>query len=174
MAWKTLSSKTIFENAWMSVHEDRVRNPRGSQNDYGWMHFKNQAIAIVPLDRQQYTWLVGQDRYTLGEYSWELPMGGGALDRDPLESAKRELAEETGLTANRWTELMRLHPSNSITDEKAVVYLAEDLSSGPDDPDETEVLAVRHLPLTEAIEMAMNGQITDAISVAALLRMAIQ
>lgn len=170
MSWKTLSSKVVFDNPWMTVLEDRVVNPSGGQNDYGHIRFKNRAVAIIPIDDANNTWLVGQDRYTLAEYSWELPMGGAPKNEDPLQAAKRELREETGIRAARWTELMRLHISNSITDEEGLVFVAKDLRHGETDFEETEKLEIRRLPLTEAIAMAVNGEITDAISVAALLR----
>lgn len=155
----------------MGVYEDDVINPGGGRNRYGHVHFKNRAVAIVPLDEEGNTWLVGQDRYTLGQWSWELPMGGAPLDEDPLDAAKRELREETGLTAGKWSELMRLHTSNSITDEAAVVFVARDLTAGEPEFEETEDLEIRQLPLAEAIAMARRGEITDAISVAALLQL---
>jgi len=173
MSWKKIDSRVVYENDWMQVLEDEVINPRGGRNDYGHVHFKNRAVAILPLDENNNTWLVGQDRYTLGDWSWELPMGGAPLKEDLLSAAKRELQEETGITAVRWTELMLLHPSNSITDELGVVYIAEELTTGQTDFGETEVLEVRKIPLAEAIAMVHSGKITDAISVAALLRVAL-
>lgn len=170
MSWKTLKSKVRFENDYMIVYEDRVINPGGGQNDYGHVHFKNRAIAIIPIDHQGNTWLVGQDRYTLGMQTWEVPMGGAAMDEDPLDAAKRELREETGLTASTWNQIMRLHLSTSITDEEGFVFVAQDLTEGAPDPEETENIEIRKLPLADAILMIAKGEITDAASVAALLR----
>lgn len=169
MSWKKLDSRTVFENPWMAVREDRVINPGGGENLYGHVHFKNRAVAIVPIDDHDHTWLVGQERYTLDAYSWELPMGGAPLEEPPLAAAQRELKEETGLSAEYWSEIMNLHTSNSITDEVGIVYLAEGLTEGETEFEETEDLAIRRLPIDEAIAMAMDGRITDAISVAALV-----
>ncbi len=168
MKWQTLKSETVFENDWMRVNDDWVENPRGSENAYGWVHFKNRAIAVLPLDEKGNTWLVGQQRYTLDQYSWELPMGGATADEPSLDAAKRELREETGLVASELNPILRLHPSNSITDEIAEVFVAYGLTEQAADPDATEVLQVKKLPLPEAIGMAQRGEITDAISVAAL------
>jgi 8-oxo-dGTP pyrophosphatase MutT (NUDIX family) len=170
MSWKKLTSRTVFDNPWMRVLEDHVRNPGGGENHYGYVHFKNTAIAVVPIDAEDCTWIVGQDRYTLGEYSWEVPMGGAPLGEDRVAWAHRELREETGLTAGRMTELMKVHTSNSITDEVGYIYIAEDLTEGEASPEETENISVRRLPLTEARDMVMRGEITDAMSCLALLR----
>ncbi|MFQ5548685.1 MAG: NUDIX domain-containing protein [Woeseia sp.] len=170
MTWKKLGSKVMYDNAWITVYEDHVRNPGGGENQYGHIHFKNKAIAIVPLDDKGNTWLVGQERYTLGAYSWELPMGGGDSDEEPLDAAKRELKEETGLSADKWTEIMHVHTSNSITDEEGFVFVAEDLTEGEAEFGETEDLEIRRLPLAEAADMVSRGEITDAISVAAILK----
>ena len=169
MTWKKLSSKKIYDNPWITVVEDQVINPGGGQSQYGVVHFKNKAIAIVPMDDNGNTWLVGQERYTLGTYTWELPMGGAADGEEPIEAARRELKEETGLTASRWSQILRLHLSNSITDEEGFVFIAQDLEEGEPDFDETEDLQIRKLPLAEVVAMIGRGEITDAISVAALL-----
>ncbi|MBL7843616.1 MAG: NUDIX hydrolase [Cyclobacteriaceae bacterium] len=171
--WTTLATREVYNNKWIQVTEHDVLNPSGGKGIYGKVHFKNKAIGIIPVDENGNTWLVGQYRYTLNEYSWEIPEGGGAMDTEPLEAAKRELKEETGLTANKWTLLMRIHTSNSVTDEEGFVFLAEDLIPGEDDREETEAdLVVKKLSLKEAVAMAMNGEITDSISVAGLLKIA--
>lgn len=170
--WKTKSKTTIYQNPWIKLEEHEVVIPSGKDGIYGKVIFKNKALAIVPIDEDLNTWLVGQYRYTLEEYSWEIPMGGGLLELDILDSAKRELKEETGLTANKWTKIMRLHTSNSVTDEEGFVFLAEDLTQGETEFEETEQLQVIKLPLKEAIQKVMNGEITDAISIAGLLKVA--
>ena len=156
----------------MQVREDEVINPGGGRNLYGHVRFKNRAVAIVALDDDGNTWLVGQERYTLRSWSWELPMGGAPLEEDLLLAAQRELKEETGLSAEHWTEVMRLHTSNSITDEYGVVYVARGLAPGETAFEESEDLEVRKLPLNEAVAMIDRGEITDAISVAALMTVA--
>ncbi|MBH8558320.1 NUDIX domain-containing protein [Hymenobacter negativus] len=168
--WHTLSSEIKYHNPWISVREDQVRNPGGGQGIYGVVTMKNKALGIVPVDAEGNTWLVGQYRYPLNEYSWEIPMGGGLVELDILESAQRELKEETGLTAARWTRIARLHTSNSVTDEEGFVYLAEDLTQGELEPEETEDLRLWKLPLAEAVRMVMDDRITDGISVAGLLK----
>ena len=173
MAWTKHRSRTVFENDWMTVFEDHVTNPGGGENLYGHIHFKNVAVAILPIDEGGHTRLVGQSRYTLDQYSWELPMGGAPLHEPPADAARRELEEETGLIAGELTELMRVHPSNSITDELGIVFIATDLKVGAMQHEETEDITVRTLPVDEAVQMAIDGEITDALSVAALLRYAL-
>lgn len=168
--WKVQSSKKIFENPWLTLREDEVINPGNGLSHYGKINFKNLAIGIIPLDENNNTWLVGQYRYVPDCYSWEIPMGGGPLNINPLESAKRELKEETGLIANDWQELMKLHTSNSVTDERGLVYVARDLTQSETEFEETEDLLIQKLPLEEAIERILSGEITDAISIAGLLK----
>lgn len=168
--WKTLSSKITYENPWIRVEHRDVLNPSGGAGIYGVVHFKNTAIGIVPLDDEGFTWLIGQYRYTLERYSWEIPEGGGKIGTDPLESAQRELLEETGITAKRWTPLLEMHTSNSVTDEYGVAYVAQDLEFGKAQPEDTEDLMVRRLPFAEAVEMVLRGEITDALSMIAILK----
>ena len=171
--WQTLSSTKIYENPWIALTEHSVLNPSGGDGIYGVVHFKNRAIGILPLDADGCTYLVGQWRYALNAYSWELPEGGGPLLEPPLAAAKRELLEETGLTAQNWQEILRMHLSNSVTDEESIVYLATDLTAGLATPEETEDLRVRRLPLQEVLAMVLRGEITDSITVAAVLRVTI-
>jgi 8-oxo-dGTP pyrophosphatase MutT (NUDIX family) len=168
--WQTLSSEPVYSNPWISVREDQVINPKGGRGIYGVVHMKNKAIGIIPIDADGNTYLIGQYRYALNEYSWEIPMGGGLIEIDLLESAKRELKEETGFTANRWTNIARLHTSNSVTDEEGFVFLAEDLVAGETEFEETEDLKIKKVPFTEAVQMVMDNQITDCISVAGILK----
>jgi ADP-ribose pyrophosphatase len=170
--WNTKKTILVYENPWIKVEENQIINPAGKDGIYGTVHFKNRAMAIIPFDKNGDTWLVGQFRYALNEYSWEIPMGGGPIGSDFLESAKRELKEETGLMADKWTELLKIHTSNSVTDEVGVVYLAEDLTQGETEFEETEILQIRKLPFKEALEMVMSGEITDSISLAGILKAA--
>ncbi|UXP31068.1 NUDIX hydrolase [Reichenbachiella agarivorans] len=168
--WTKLNSREIYSNPWIHVEEHEVINPRGGKGIYGKVHFKNKAIAIIPIDEEGNTWLVGQYRYTLDEYSWEIPMGGGPLHEDVLDAAKRELKEETGLTAKEWIRIARIHTSNSVTDEEGFIFVARDLTFGSTEFDETEDLAIKKIPLTTAVEMVMSGEITDSLSMAGLLK----
>ncbi|MEJ7691366.1 NUDIX hydrolase [Daejeonella sp.] len=168
--WVTLSEKMIYDNPWISLSEHQVINPGGGEGIYGKVHFKNLAVGVVVLDDDYNTWLVGQYRYPLDQYSWEIPEGGGSLQTDPLVSAQRELFEETGITATSWTEIQRMHLCNSVSDELAIIYLARDLTFGQSSPEETEQLTIRKLPFNDALDMVVNGEITDSMSVAGLLK----
>jgi ADP-ribose pyrophosphatase len=168
--WKISSEKVIYDNPWISLTEYQVINPSGNPGIYGKVHFKNVAIGVLPLDDDLNTYLVGQYRFVLGQYSWEMPEGGGLLGKDTLESAKRELLEETGLKAQSWAELQRLHLSNSVSDELSIIYLARNLEQFEAEPEDTEQLIVHKLPFEEVYQMVCNGEITDSMTVAAVLK----
>lgn len=168
--WKVLSEKNVYDNPWIQVVEYDVINPSGGKGIYGKVHFKNTAIGILPLDENGDTFLVGQYRFAISQYSWEMPEGGGPAQDDPLASAKRELLEETGLVAHDWRTILTMHLSNSVTDEWGIVYLARQLQQHAADPEETEQLAVKKLPFEEVYAMTQNGKITDALTVAAILK----
>ena len=170
--WQTHSSTVAYDNNWLTVRHEEVSTPSNTPGIYGVVSFKNKAVGVVPIDADGNTYLVGQYRYPLNEYSWEIPEGGSPLGIDPLESAKRELKEETGLEARRWTKIARIHTSNSATDEEGFIYVAEGLVQGEHEPEETESLQVRKVLLTEAVRMVMMGEITDSISMTALLLVA--
>ena len=168
--WKTKSSELKYENPWISVTEHQVVNAAGNDGIYGTVHFKNIAIGIIPLDENNNTWLVGQFRYPLNEYSWEICEGGGKLNVDTLDSAKRELMEELGIKAKNWTKLLDMHLSNSVSDEVGIIYIAQNLSYFNPEPEEDEVLSIKKISLNDAYEMVMNGEITDSLSVAGILK----
>lgn len=171
--WKTLSTNTVYNNPWISLSHREVLTPAQTPGIYGVVHFKNLAVGIVPIDQEGNTWLVGQFRYTLNEYSWEIPEGGCPLGTDPLATAKRELIEETGIRAEKWDKIMDFHTSNSVTDEAGMAYLARGLSFGESEPEDTEELVVKKMPLNEVFSWVSSGKITDALSIMALQKVEI-
>lgn len=168
--WKTLATRPIYETPWFSVRRDDVVRPDGNPGTYSVVHSERLAVGVVPLWGDGTVTLVGQWRYPLGEYSWEIPEGGGDLERDPIEAARMELLEEAGIEARTWAYLGRCHTSNCWTDEVAHLFLAQDLVQGAAQPGGDEEIATRRVPLAEAVEMALDGRITDAITIAALFR----
>jgi 8-oxo-dGTP pyrophosphatase MutT (NUDIX family) len=166
------SSQLIYTNPWIEVTEHQVLNAAGNPGIYGVVHFKNLAIGIVPYADGK-IWMVGQHRFPHDAYSWEIPEGGGRLDIDPLDSARRELHEETGLRAALYTRLLEMDLSNSVTDERGIVYLATGLTQGEAEPEEDEVLHVKQITLEEAYRMADAGEIRDSLTVAAIFRLRI-
>jgi len=169
--WTILSERQVYENRWIGITEYDVLNPSGGKGIYGKVHFKNLAIGILPMDDEGNTWLVGQYRFPLNAYSWEIPEGGGEPGSTPLEAAQRELKEETGLVAKEWSLLQEMHLSNSVSDEQAIIFLARQLEQQEAMPEETEQLVVRKLPFEEVYQMVERGEITDSMSVAAILKM---
>ncbi|MGR3809304.1 NUDIX domain-containing protein [Jiulongibacter sp. NS-SX5] len=168
--WKILEEKIVYENNWIQVVHKDVLNPNGNPGIYGQVNFKNIAIGVIPVDEEGYTWLVGQYRFPLNEYSWEIPEGGCPEGENMLDAAKRELKEETGMEAEHYEIISKIHTSNSVCNEVAYIYLAKGLTHGTASPEDTEELQVKKIKLTEAIEMVLNNQITDSMSVAGLMK----
>lgn len=170
--WKPGTERVVFESAWITVVEQTAIAPTGKPAPYGLVRFKNLAVAVLPIDDDGAVTLVGQHRFPLGDYSWELPEGGSPLGEDPLEGAKRELAEETGLAAAEWREVMRAQLSNSVTDEQMIGYLALGLSPAgvAHAADDTEAITLVRLPFREALDAALAGYLPDMLTVAMLLR----
>ncbi len=166
--WQTVSRRVAYENAWIRVRHDEVIRPDGLPGIYGVVHYRNLAIGVLPIDDEGFTYLVGQYRYTLDVYSWEIPEGGCPEGEEPLEAARRELLEETGLVAAEWKELGTAHLSNSVSDEAAIYYLATNLTQHEAEPEGTEKLELMRVPFAEALQMVREGKITDALSVMAI------
>lgn len=172
--WQRHQRQVVYGNDWITVYHDDVARPNGSAGIYGVVHYVNIAVGVVAIDAQDRVALVGQHRYTVDEMSWEIPEGGSPRHEHPLEGAKRELREETGVVARTWQPIGRYHLSNSISDEEALLYLATDLTHGESDPDDTEDLTVRWVSFDEVIGMLRSGEITDAMSVLGLQRVALE
>lgn len=168
--WTTLTSEKIYDSPWIGLTKHDVLNPNGNPGTYSVVHFKNLAIGILPLDNDYNTWIVGQYRYPINQYSWEIPEGGGDHNVPPLDSAKRELHEETGITANKWTKIQEVHMSNSASDEFGILYIAQDLSFGESEPEDDEQLVVRKLHFNELYKMVESGEITDSLTVITVLK----
>jgi 8-oxo-dGTP pyrophosphatase MutT (NUDIX family) len=171
--WRTVSSRQVYENPWISVREDQVVRPDGEPGIYGVVHYKNVAVGVLAIE-EDHVYLVGQYRYPLETYSWEIPEGGCPEGEEPLSAARRELREETGLEATSWRMLGEAYLSNSVADEYAVWFLATGLVPGKERPEGTEKIRVRRVPLREALAMALDGGITDALSIVALTSYALK
>jgi ADP-ribose diphosphatase len=167
--WRVKKKSEPFENPWIKIVDHEVIHPDGSPGEYGVVRFKNLAIGILPIDDDGSVWLVGQHRFPHDRYSWELPEGGGALDVPPLESAKRELSEETGMTAREWARFSSFDISNSVTDERALCYFAWSLEQGAAAPEASEALTIKRVPFCDLFEMVMSGEITDSLTIVMVL-----
>ena len=166
--------RVAYENPWITVWHDEVARPDGEPGIYGVVHFANLAAGVVAIDEVDRVALVGQHRYTLDMWSWEIPEGGVPAGESALDGVKRELREETGLEAANWREIARVDLSNSVTDERAVLYLATGLTQGEATPEPTEAIEVRWVAFPEVLAMTMDGRITDAMSVVAIQRVALE
>lgn len=167
--WTIHDSTVRYENSWIRVTEHRITHPGGTPGIYGVVHYKNRAIGVLPVGPDGEVWIVGQHRFPFDAYSWELPEGGGPLAQDPLEAARRELREETGLTARHWAPLLEFDVSNSVSDEVAVCFLAWGLSEGAASPEPSEELRIRRVPFAELHAMCLDGRVRDSLSVAMVL-----
>jgi 8-oxo-dGTP pyrophosphatase MutT (NUDIX family) len=171
--WTRRSRRIAYENPWVTVWHDEVTRPDGSPGIYGVVHFANLAAGVLVLDENDRVLLVGQHRYPLDEYAWEIPEGGVPSGETAIEGACRELREETGVEASEWNELARVHLSNSVSDEVAVLFVATGLTHGTATPDATEDLEVQWLPIEAVLEMTLDGRISDAMTVIAVERYAL-
>ena len=168
--WTTLKSEKIYDSPWIGLTKHDILNPSGNPGTYSVVHFKSIAIGVLPLDKNYNTWIVGQYRYPIDQYSWEIPEGGGDRNLPPLVSAQRELLEETGITANKWTKIQEMYLSNSASDEFCVLYIAQELSFGEAEPDDNEQLEIRKLHFDELYKMVETGEITDSLTVCIVLK----
>ena len=170
--WITKLTETKYENPWIRLDESQVINPAGKDGIYGVVHFKNRAMAIIPLDEYNNTWIVGQYRYTTNTYEWEVIEGGVPEGEDLLEGAKRELEEEAGLIAREWELIIDgCQLSNSVSNEIGYAYVARGLTITATNPEETEQLQIRKLPFEELVTMVINGEIKDLLSIASVLKL---
>ena len=168
--WTTLSTEKIYDSPWIGLTKHNVLTPNNTPGTYSVIHFKNIALAVLPLDKDYNTWIVGQYRYPINQYSWEVPEGGGKRNVPPIDSAKRELLEETGITANKWTKIQELHLSNSASDEFGILYVAQDLSFGESHPEDEEELVSKKIHFDELYKLVEEGSITDSLTVTIVLR----
>lgn len=170
--WKRIESRTVYTNPWLTLREDQVIRPDGKPGIYSVIETRI-ATGVVALTPEEKIYLIGQYRYPTEEYSWEIVEGGSEPGEDPLATAKRELREEAGLIAEEWTPLGgEIHLSNCISSEVGRLYLARDLTEVAPEPDGTEVLQIKKIPFTEALEMVDAGEIKDAMSIIGILRAA--
>jgi 8-oxo-dGTP pyrophosphatase MutT (NUDIX family) len=172
--WRRISRRVAYENPWLEIFHDEVLRPDGQPGTYGVVHFLHRAIGVVPLDSADRVLLVGQYRYTMSRYSWEIPRGGGGLAELPQEAARRELLEETGYRGGHWRELCQAELSNSVTDELMILFVATGLEAGPASPEGTERLQLRWVPFDEVLAMIDRREIADAMTIMALQQLAVE
>ncbi len=163
--------RLLFDSPWIRLREDRFTHRRGAFGRYPVCGFRRTACGVVALDDQDRVALVGQWRYPLEAYSWELPEGGGQADESPLEAIRRELEEEAGYRAGVWEPLSYFHTSNSSTDEETFLFQATHLVPLPGGhaPEDNEELLVHWEPFEQCLSRILRGEITDSLTVVGLL-----
>ena len=168
--WKIIDTDKVYESPWIHVTKHNVLDPSEQPGTYSVVHFKHLAIGVLPLDEEYNTWIVGQYRFPLKRYTWEIPEGGGDMNVPPIDSAKRELSEEVGISATKWTNIQEFDTSNASTDERAIIFVAQKLNFHEAHPDDNEELTIKKLPFAELYELAVKGEITDSLSLVAILK----
>lgn len=168
--WRDAGSSVMFENPWMRLTRHEATAPTGLQADYVVMRPQNMSVGVLPIHEDGTITLVGQQRFALMNWSWEMPEGGAPFNEDPLEGAKRELAEEAGLEAVVWHPALKVEMTNSITDERAMAWLAWGLTPVPIAPDPTEIIRVARVPFGDLLRNVGNGAVRDMFTVATVLR----
>jgi 8-oxo-dGTP pyrophosphatase MutT (NUDIX family) len=167
--WQTISTREIYKNPWIRVREDEVVRPDGKTGIYGVVEIR-PSVGVIAVTSDRRIALVGQWRYTLNKYSWEIPTGVSVEGEYPLDAAKRELREETGLEGASWEALGTIDNCNGVTTDVAHLFLATAHSAGHADPDPEEQLVLKWIELSNAVEMVVKGEITESVSVAGILK----
>jgi 8-oxo-dGTP pyrophosphatase MutT (NUDIX family) len=168
--WTTKSVSQPFQNDWFKIDSYAVIHPGGADGVYSVIRPRRLAVGVLPIEADGRVHLVGQWRFALGRYSWEMPEGGADPGEPALMCAVRELAEETGLRAGELHVILEMDLSNSLSDERAIMFLATDLTPGEANPEPTEVLKRRTAHFTELLDRVVGGHIRDSMTVAAVLR----
>lgn len=168
--WKKLSTKIVYKNPWIKVIEDKVIKPDGSRGIYAYVETRGPSVCVVAIDDNNEVYLIGQYRYTSGEFSWEVP-NGNSDGEDVLSAAKRELTEETGLVAKRWENVGYFWVMNGVVREKCHVFIARDLTqTDKEEKREEGIVSVKKIPLGELLRQVKAGEITDDQSIVALAK----
>ena len=169
--WTTKSSHIVYENRWIRVREDEVIRPDGHPGIYGVVEVP-ASVGIIAINQKDHVVLVGQWRYTLNRYLWEIPRGGSDGHPDLLAVAQRELAEEAGVEAEHWEPLGTVDVCTGVTTDIQHLFLATGLRPSEAHHDAEEQIDVAWHPFEQVLDMVMDGRITEVCSVAAILKVA--